>query len=125
MGTKTLSDERRRTAELALEALGDDRPHREILVLQCSHAHHLVSVFDTEKGPVFVARTGPHAHGRKDFVDTGHRGAPGGTEYVDLLVSGGPSEDDLVAWCDCGPRVLSRIDVMDHIRLGHHTVLLP
>lgn len=125
MRTTTVSEERRRSAEQALGALGSDRAHREVLVLQCSRAHHLVSVYDTEAGDVFVSRTGPHAHGHKDFVDTGHRGAPGGQEYIDLLWTADPADDDLVTWCDCGPRVLSRRDVMDHVRLGHRTVMLP
>lgn len=125
MRTMTASEERRRSAEQALEALGSDRPKREVLVLQCSRAHHLVSVFDTEVGDVYVARTGPHAHGRRDFIDTGHRGAPPGQEYADLLWSPDPADDDVIAWCDCGPRVLSRRDVVDHVRLGHRTVMLP
>ncbi len=125
MRTPTRSAQRRKIAERSLGALGSERPQSEVLVLQCNRGHHLVSVFDTEAGPVFVARTGPHAHGHKDFVDTGHHGAPGGEEYVDLLSTGDPAEDDLIAWCDCGPWVLSRRDVTDDLRLGHRTVRLP
>ena len=125
MPTTTISEERRKRAESALEALGSETADHEVLVLQCSRSHHLVSVYETDAGSVYVARTGPHAHGRKDFVDTGHHGAPGGEEYSDLLWAGDGGNDDLVAWCDCGPRVLSRRDVMDHLRLGHRTVRLP
>ncbi len=88
-------------------------------------AHHLVSVYDTTSGSVFVARTGPHAHGHKDYVDTGHRGRRAGPSTSTFCGRAVPADDDLIAWCDCGPRVLSRRDVNDHLLLGHRTVRLP
>ncbi|MBD3785175.1 MAG: hypothetical protein IE926_19900 [Micrococcales bacterium] len=79
------------------------------MTVQCRHAHHVAAVYDTDEGLVVVSRTGPHAHGSRDFLDLGRRGSRGGAEYADLL-DAGPA-DGLPAWCDCGPRTLSRAEL--------------
>jgi hypothetical protein len=71
-----------------------------------------------------VARTGPHSHGHKDFIDSGRHGSRGGEEYVDLLVAAATVNDELPAWCDCGPRTLSRRELLRHIAARRRIVRL-
>jgi hypothetical protein len=120
MAGSTRSEERRATAAEALSALGWQRSSHELLVVQCRRSHHLAQVVDTHAGPVVVSRTGAHGHGRKDLPDLGEHGAAGGAEFVDLLRDplGG---DDFPAWCDCGPRRLSRTWVLEQLRSGERT----
>ncbi|WP_191279654.1 hypothetical protein [Nocardioides flavus (ex Wang et al. 2016)] len=65
----------------------------------------------------------PGSHGSKDRIDTGHHGSPSGAELVDLL-DAPEAEDALPAWCDCGPRTLSRTALLAHLRDGTRTVHL-
>ena len=120
MAGPTRSEERHAAAAEALSSLEWHRSSRELLVVQCPRSHHLARVVDTAAGPVVVSRTGPHSHGRKDFPDLGEHGAAGGAEFVDLLPDplGG---DDIPAWCDCGPRWLSRTWVLEQLRSGERT----
>lgn len=123
-GSRTVSDDRRARAVHALDRLGSHRSDHRRVGVQCARAHHLAAVYGTEDGPVYVSRTGPHAHGSKDFIDTGRSGVRGGAEYVDLLVAEPGAEDALPAWCDCGPRTLSRRDLLAHVRNGVRSVRL-
>lgn len=116
----TRSEERRAVAAEALKALERRRSSHELLVVQCPRSHHLAQVVDTVAGPVVVTRTGPHSHGRKDLPDLGEHGAAGGAEFVDLLRDPLGS-GDLPAWCDCGPRLLSRKWVLEQLRTGERT----
>ena len=45
---------------------------------------------------------------------------------LDLLEAGGdPLTDDTVpAWCDCGPRTLSRVAMLEWIAAGEHRVVV-
>lgn len=121
---KTASDQRRSRAVRALEGLGTHRSAHQRLGIQCRHAHHLAAVYETGDGLVYESRTGPHGHGSKDFIDTGRRGSRGGDEYVDLLLAGPTVADELPAWCACGPRTLSRAEVLGHLRAGVRSVRL-
>lgn len=122
MSTNRLaSDQRRHRATESLEALGGRRADAEVLSVQCAHAHHLASVYDTDAGLVVVAHTGGHAHGSKDFVDTVHHGG-GRPELVDLLALPGMGSDELRAWCDCGWHTLSRTALVAEVRAGRRTV---
>ncbi len=123
-GSRTMSDERRDRAVRALDRLGSHRSEHQQVGVQCASAHHLAAVYRTVDGPVYVARTGPHGHGSKDFIDTGRSGTRGGTEYVDLLVAEPGADDALPAWCDCGPRTLSRRDLLAHLRTQVRSVRL-
>lgn len=120
MTATTRSEERRTLAEKALGRLGGERSARELLVVQCAHSHHLAEVVDTDFGPVYVTRIGPHGHGRLDLPDLGRHGSRAGEEYADLLHDplGG---DDLPAWCDCGPRQLSRRWLAERLSTGAPT----
>lgn len=116
--SSTDSDRRRGRASRALDRLGSHRSDRQQLGIQCRRAHHLATVYLTADGLVYEARIGPHGHGSKDFIDTGQDGSLGGVEYVDLLDAGPTVDDVLPAWCSCGPRTLSRAELLALVRDG-------
>lgn len=113
---------RRRIATDALAELGAHRSDQQRLAVQCRHSHHVAFVYDTGQGLVYYALTGPHAHGSRDFVDTAHHAAHRGTEHVDLLEAGPMMDDELPAWCDCGPHTLSRRALLDAITARRRTL---
>ena len=121
----TTSSRRRHVAAEALDRLGAGRGDHQVLSVQCSRSHHLAAVYDTDAGPVYVAVTGPHAHGARDRVDTAHHGGSRGTEHVDLLQPTGRGRQTLPAWCDCGPRTLVRTELLDALRDRVRTLHLP
>ncbi len=121
---RTDAETRRQAARAALEVLGAHRAERQRLSVQCPRSHHVAFVYDTDAGLVFWTRTGPHAHGSKDFVDTGHHGTPR-AEIVDLLESGPGTGDTLPAWCDCGTHSLSRAELLGRVHAGDRTLHLP
>ncbi len=122
---KTLSQDRRDRAIRALAHLQPQPSEHLQLAVQCRHAHHLAVVYATDVGPVYQSRTGPHSHGSKDFIDTGRSGSRGGSEYVDLLAGEAGADDALPAWCDCGPRTLSRRELLGHVRQGVRHLRVP
>ena len=125
MTGRPASDSRHGRAERALLALGGDLAEHQLFNVQCPRSHHVAAVFSTPSGLVYRALTGPHAHGSRDRVDTAHHGHRRGLEYVDMLDAGPGADDEMPAWCDCGPRTLSRIGLLAHSRLGHRTVYVP
>lgn len=125
MSSITSADHRRRLATEALASLGRARPDHQRLSVQCPHGHHVAAIFETQVGLVVRTLTGPHSHGSKDRVDTPHHGAAHGQEYVDLLDPRSTVDDALPAWCDCGPRTLSRAELRRQVRPGQHTWHLP
>jgi hypothetical protein len=125
MSRITSTENRRRLATVALASLGRSRPDHQRLSVQCPHGHHVATVFDTDLGLVVRTLTGPHGHGSKDFLDTAHHAATHGQVYVDVLDPGATADDALPAWCDCGPRSLSRAELRRAVRPGHHTWHLP
>lgn len=107
----------RMVARAALAALGGRRGEHLRVEVSCACSHRVAAIYDTSAGPVYVAVTGPHAHGARDFVDTAHHGGRRGREYVDLLRT--PAADDaLPAWCECGPRTVSRAAVLAALTAG-------
>ncbi|WP_372736614.1 hypothetical protein [Nocardioides sp.] len=122
MVTWSTPQHRRAAAAAALAAVGSPRSENQVVSIQCHDGHHVAKVFRTDAGLVFASSTGPHGHGSRDFVDTGHHGDRSGQEFVDLLDVGPTHEDDLPAWCDCGARTLSRADVIDYANSGKRTV---
>lgn len=125
MRTNTSPETRRRAAAEALDVLGSHRSDRQVLSAQCARSHHVAYVYDTDAGLVYWAVTGPHAHGSRDFVDTTHHGAGRGKEYIDLLAAGPMIDDEVPAWCDCGPHTLSRSQLAGVIAAEHHMFRLP
>lgn len=124
-GNRPESEERRARAQRAIGRLGQHRSKAQRLSVQCRRAHHVAAVYATEAGPVYLSRVGPHSHGSKDYVDTGHAGTRGGEEYLDLLVVDDVVGDELPAWCDCGPRQLSRAELLSRIEQGQRALRLP
>lgn len=115
-----MSDPRHDRAGRALSDLGDARSEHEVLSVQCSHSHHVATVYRTPAGLVFHSITGPHAHGRMDRADVAHHGHEHGLEYVEMLDSD-QADDLLPASCDCGPWSLSRTDLLADVRAGIRT----
>lgn len=116
--------EQRRIAEQALDALA--QPTEQVLLqVRCGRGHHVATVFDTSAGAVYRSVVGPHAHGDRDFVDTGHGAHDRGTRYVDLLAAAPIVDDGLPASCECGPHTLSRERLRQAITHDEHTLQLP
>ncbi|WP_028663177.1 hypothetical protein [Saccharomonospora halophila] len=116
---------RRAAARGAVEALEQPRRHVKLQV-QCAEGHHVATVYDTEMGPVYVARSGQHAHGSRDFVDAAHHDSEHGVEIVDLLdpKADVTVDDALPASCECGPHTLARSELIRPIESGEHRLLL-
>lgn len=95
------------------------------LQVQCARSHHVATVYDTPAGWVFVAPVRGHAHGSRDRVDEPH-----GSHQVDTWIDLIAPTDDLVvddsvpAWCDCGPRTLSRDAMLAWIAAGERRVVV-
>lgn len=102
----------------ALVGMGIHRSEYQVLGIQCSRGHHVAAVFDTPEGLVYQSFAGSHSHGSKDFIDTGKHGRSRGAEHVDLLAVELGTDDHLAAWCDCGPRSLSRTELLNLVRSG-------
>lgn len=118
--------ERRAAARTALDVLGGQRAEHLLCMVRCSRSHHVAAVYDTAAGPVYASISGPHAHGHRDFVDTGHHGRRAGTTILDLLDAGTGSavNDELPAWCECGPRTLSRADLQNALDEHRSSLIL-
>ncbi|WP_245545891.1 sigma 54 modulation/S30EA ribosomal C-terminal domain-containing protein [Nocardia higoensis] len=114
--------ERRRLAEHAMESAGASP--EVLLTVRCPHNHHVAAVLDTAQGPVYRSVVGSHAHGERDFVDTGHGAHQRGTVYADLLSAEDPRDDALPGGCECGPSTLSRARLQQMIAEGEHTAEL-
>ncbi|MBI4900602.1 MAG: hypothetical protein HY829_09020 [Actinobacteria bacterium] len=91
--------------------------------VQCRRSHHVAAVYDTGIGPVILTHPGPHAHGSKDFIDTGHHAAPR-PDRLDLLQAGRGVGDEIPAWCDCGPVQLSRTHLLGRLQAHDRKVIL-
>lgn len=120
MTTETFAE-----ARAAIAALPSRLTHHRVLNVQCRRGHHVAAVYETAAGLVYLADTGPHGHGSKDYVDAAHGDATRGDEFTDLLAPGPMVADEVPAWCDCGHWTLSRSDLLDRARSSHGTVHLP
>jgi hypothetical protein len=124
MRTTRPAAQRQRAAAEALGELGSSLREHELLSIQCGHGHHLGAVYETAAGLVVRTLTGPHAHGSKDRLDAPHHAASHGAVLADLLVTPTGADDEVPAWCDCGPRLLSRAALTAEVRRGRRTVHL-
>ncbi len=129
MDADRLPPSRRRTvAAEAWAALGPDRRERVLLRVRCSRSHHVAAVYATPAGPVYATELGRHAHGHRDFVDVDHRPVSHGRVgryHLDLLEPFDPADDALPATCECGPRTLSRADLLSALRESRRTIEVP
>jgi hypothetical protein len=108
----------REAARAALESLGAHRADARRLSVRCSRSHHVASVYVTPAGLVYTSLVGPHAHGSRDRVDEPHHAASHGSEVVEPLEGNPLADDALPASCECGPRVLSRADLLRALAQG-------
>lgn len=110
-----------------MTALGSHRGGHTLLSVQCSRSHHVAAVYTTPAGPVYTSVTGPRAHGSRDRQDAAHRDHRHGVEHVDLLVGADDLmvDDGLVASCECGPRTLSRAELLTAIAEGRKRLRVP
>ncbi|GGN93805.1 hypothetical protein [Nocardia rhizosphaerihabitans] len=116
--------ERHRVARRAVDELGTERDSHVLLRVRCGRSHHVAAVYDTAAGAVYESVVGPHAHGRRDFVDEPHHRATHGTRYIDLLNGGPLTDDQLPASCECGSFHVSRTEVRRAMDEGKHTLQL-
>ncbi len=112
--------DRRAAAQAAITALdGPLSVHRKLDV-RCRRSHHVAAVYEADGALVYSATVGPHGHGSRDRVDTGHAASSRGRGHTDLLdTSGDPMSDDSIpASCECGPRMLSRAALLASMEQG-------
>lgn len=114
--------ERRALARAALDSPDQARSSDVLLRVRCPHSHHVAMVYDTPEGAVYVSVLGPHAHGRRDFVDLAHHGPSPGEAHVDLVESPDPGDLNLPARCECGPRVVPRADIINALTAHRRTL---
>ncbi|HEX6345214.1 hypothetical protein [Umezawaea sp.] len=103
----------REAARAALDEIGAHRARARKLTVRCSRGHHVAAVYATSAGLVYASCTRARAHGSRDFADVPRAAGSRRDEQVDLLQRDDPLVDDaLPASCECGPRVLSRSDLL-------------
>ena len=118
--------ERRAAAHAAITALdGPLSVHRKLDV-RCRRSHHVAAVYDVDGALVYSATVGPHGHGSRDRVDTGHAATSRGRGHTDMLDTAGDqlSDDGMPASCECGPRVLSRADLLASVGRGERHMIV-
>ena len=95
------------------------------LRVQCSRGHHVASVYDTDAGLVYAAPVRDVSHGSRDLPDE-PKGDHAPRRWFDWLLDEPDltADDALPAWCDCGPRTLSRAAVLTWVRGGERRVVL-
>ncbi|SDK75760.1 hypothetical protein SAMN04487820_11266 [Actinopolyspora mzabensis] len=116
---------RRSAARAALREL--ERHDRDVKVrVRCAANHRVASVYTTDAGLVYTARSGLHSHGSKDFVDVAHHDSEHGVDVVDFLDTGtdATAEDELPAACECGPRAIMRSELLQAIEAEQRLVLV-
>lgn len=113
--------------ELLAHRAWDDLPHggRDALVMQvqCAEGHHVAKVFTTESGDVVRTTVRRRAHGSRDLPDEPHT-PHDAHHHLDLLVIDDVDDDEIPAWCDCGPRALSRAALREWRGLGETRVVV-
>jgi hypothetical protein len=118
--------ERRSAAHAAITALGAPLSAHRRLDVRCRHNHHVAAVYEADGELVYSATVGPRGHGSRDRLDAGHGGASCGRGHADLLDTGGDllADDGMPASCECGPRLLSRADLLAALRGGERHVIV-
>ena len=118
--------ERRAAAHAAITALdGPLSVHRKLDV-RCRRSHHVAAVYEADGALVYAATVWPHGHGSRDRVDTGHDARGRGRGHTDMLDTAGDqlSDDGMPASCECGPRVLSRADLLASVGRGERHMIV-
>jgi hypothetical protein len=123
--TMTASTGRHELAQQAWSALPHGGRNEVRLQVQCSRAHHMAKLYETGAGLVYVAPLRAHSHGSRDRFDRPHGEAKPG-RFFDLLGDADEHtvDDALPAWCDCGPRTLSRAALHEWLAAAEHHVIV-
>lgn len=117
-------DIRHRAARESWNALPHGGRDAILLRVQCGRSHHLARVCHSADGLVVVSPVRARSHGSRDRVDQPHGDHPV-DQWVDYLVIDEPAVDDAIpAWCDCGPRTLSRVDLLQWLSAGERRVIV-
>lgn len=118
-------DGRRQQAESAWSELPHGGHDAVALRVQCANSHHVAIVYRTGLGPVFASQVRGRSHGSRDRIDE-PRGPRPVDRWFDLLEVGqDPQVDDAMpAWCDCGPRTLSRAALLEWMTSGERRVVV-
>lgn len=123
-GSVPTSTVRQRRAAEILAGLGLPLRDARLLSIHCANGHHVAAVYRTPEGAVIQAPQGRRSHGDRDFVDTPHRGGREPELRTDFLEAAPFGDDDLHAWCDCGPWTLSRQEISGWIAAEQRRVVL-
>lgn len=117
-----MSAQRRAAAQAALDAPAGRSDENLLCSVRCTRSHRVAAIYATSVGPVYEALAGPNPPDRRDFAATGRHG----TAVVDVLdTDNDPMGDDgLPAWCECGPRVLSRVDLREALATHRRHLLV-
>ena len=117
--------ERSRRAGAALAALPHGGHAAIRLRVHCAVNHHVAKIYETDSGLVYESTIRRHSHGDRDLPDKPH-GDHEPTRWLDFLtVSDDPTTDDVLpAWCDCGPRSLSRQAIRSWVASGEQRVVI-
>ncbi|MFD7845846.1 hypothetical protein ACFV4K_23250 [Nocardia sp. NPDC059764] len=116
--------QRQLAARRALDDLGRDRDDHALVRVRCGRSHHVATVFDTAAGAVYESSIGPHAHGRRDYIDEAHDADRHGAHYIDLLDGDRYVDDLLPAHCECGDHELSRTQLRRAVDSHQRTIQL-
>jgi hypothetical protein len=123
--TVSSHDVRERAAKAAFDHLGPNPSDYTRLQVSCARNHHVAAVYDTDLGAVYRAVTHAGSHGKRDRIDTGHRGHHTGRTWFDILNPAEDHVDDgMPAGCECGPYTLSRDLLIQHIAEGERRIVL-
>lgn len=118
-----MPDRQRHAAEV-LAAVDSPLHDARILAVQCANGHHVAGVYRTSEGPVLQVALSRHSHGRRDRIDTAHKGTQSARRWTDFMATGTLADDEVPAWCDCGPWTLSRSEMDTWISDGERRVVL-
>jgi hypothetical protein len=118
--------ERRSAAHAAITALDGPLSAHRRLDVRCRHNHHVAAVYHADGALVYSATVGPHGHGSRDRVDSGHGSSSCGRGHADMLDTGEDllADDNMPASCECGPRVLSRAALLASVEEGVRHVIV-
>ena len=129
----TATSIRRGSALEALDRLGTSPSDSAVLTVHCAAGHHVGALYRTPDGLVWAGIPHAHSHGGRDFVDAAHHGGHRDSPWVDWVSSGrylgGGVDavrpgDPLPAGCECGPRSLSRLRLLEAVAAGDHRLIL-
>ena len=95
--------------------------------IACGANHHVAAVYETGIGLVYRSQIRRHGHGDRDLPDNPRAGSKP-KPWFDLLESSevdlDQADDQLPAWCECGPRMLSRASVLRWVAEGERRVII-